>query len=60
LSRDQLLDFTQGHCAQSFDRSIDILVSRLRKKLGDGSNKSSLIVTVRGGGYVFSPSVQAL
>jgi two-component system OmpR family response regulator len=60
LSRDQLLDFTQGHGAQSFDRSIDILVSRLRKKLGDGSNKSSLIVTVRGGGYVFSPSVRAL
>ena len=60
LSRDQLLDLTQGHGAQSFDRSIDILVSRLRKKLGDGSNRSSLIVTVRGGGYVFSPSVRAL
>jgi two-component system OmpR family response regulator len=60
LSRDQLLDFTQGHAAQSFDRSIDILVSRLRKKLGDGSNRSSLIITVRGGGYVFSPAVQAL
>lgn len=60
LSRNQLLDLTQGHAAQSFDRSIDILVSRLRKKLGDGSSKSSLIVTVRGGGYMFSPAVQAL
>lgn len=60
LSRHQLLDFSQGHASQSFDRSIDILVSRLRKKLGDGSNGSSLIVTVRGGGYVFSPAVQAL
>ncbi len=59
LTRDQLLDLTQGHAAQSFDRSIDILVSRLRKKLGDGSDKSSIIVTVRGGGYMFSPAVQA-
>jgi two-component system, OmpR family, response regulator len=59
LTRDQLLDLTQGHAAQSFDRSIDILVSRLRKKLGDGSDKSSIIVTVRGGGYMFSPAVQS-
>jgi two-component system OmpR family response regulator len=59
LSRDRLLDLTQGQSAQPFDRSIDILVSRLRKKLGDSSNASSMIVTVRGGGYMFSPDVQA-
>jgi two-component system OmpR family response regulator len=58
LTRDQLLDLTQGQTAQPFDRSIDILVSRLRKKLGGGSDKSTAIVTVRGGGYMFSPSVQ--
>jgi two-component system OmpR family response regulator len=59
LSRDRLLDLTQGQSAVPFDRSIDILVSRLRKKLGDSSNASSMIVTVRGGGYMFSPDVQA-
>ena len=58
LTRDQLLNLTQGQTAQPFDRSIDILVSRLRKKLGGGSDKSTAIVTVRGGGYMFSPSVQ--
>jgi two-component system OmpR family response regulator len=59
LSRDQLLDFTQGQAAQSFDRSIDILVSRLRRKLGAGADASGLIVTVRGGGYMFASAVEA-
>jgi two-component system, OmpR family, response regulator len=59
LSRDRLLDLTQGHTAQAFDRSIDILVSRLRRKLGDNSAEAKMIVTVRGGGYMFSPDVRA-
>jgi two-component system OmpR family response regulator len=59
LSRDRLLDLTQGHASQAFDRSIDILVSRLRRKLGDNSSEAKMIVTVRGGGYMFSPAVRA-
>jgi two-component system OmpR family response regulator len=59
LSRDQLLEYTQGHAAQSFDRSIDILVSRLRRKLAGGAKAANNpIVTVRGGGYMFSVEVR--
>src|SRR5438105_8653935 len=60
LSRDRLLELTQGQSAEPFDRSIDILISRLRRKLGDSSGSSKMIVTVRGGGYMFSPDVQPL
>lgn len=58
LSRDQLLDLTQGREAQAFDRSIDILVSRLRRKLAASAQAGSFIVTVRGGGYMFAPAVE--
>jgi two-component system phosphate regulon response regulator OmpR len=47
LSRDQLLDLTRGREGDILDRSIDVLVSRLRRKLGD----ASLFKTVRNGGY---------
>lgn len=57
LSRDQLLDFARGRQAIPFDRSIDIQVSRLRRKLGDDAKESQLIKTVRGGGYLFTPEV---
>jgi two-component system OmpR family response regulator len=59
LSRDQLLDLTQGREAQAFDRSIDILVSRLRRKLTQSVENANFIVTVRGGGYMFAPAVEA-
>ncbi|MCE3260924.1 MAG: two component transcriptional regulator, winged helix family [Pseudoduganella sp.] len=58
LSRDQLLGLTQGHDSDSFDRSIDILVSRLRKRLRDGSRDAAYIRTVRSEGYMFSPQGQ--
>ena len=55
LSRDQLLDMTQGRdAAGPFDRSIDVLVSRLRQKLEKTPRDPELIKTVRAGGYVFS------
>jgi two-component system OmpR family response regulator len=57
LSRDQLLDVTQGRTAAMFDRSIDIQVSRLRRKLGDDPREPSIIKTVRGGGYLFAADV---
>ncbi len=56
LSRDQLLDLARGASSEAFDRSIDVQVSRLRRKLDDGSGRD-LIRTVRGEGYVFSAQV---
>jgi len=57
LSRDQLLNLTQGRDAELFDRSIDLLVSRLRSRLEDNAKAQSYIKTVRSEGYVFSMAV---
>ena len=57
LTRDQLLNLTQGRDAEVFDRSIDLLVSRLRQRLGDGVREPRYIKTVRNEGYVFSEAV---
>jgi two-component system, OmpR family, response regulator len=57
LSRDYLLDLTRGKDAASFDRSIDVLVSRLRRKLGD-AGRFSLLKTLRNGGYQFAGRVE--
>jgi two-component system, OmpR family, response regulator len=59
LNRDQLLDLTQGREAEVFDRSIDLLVSRLRQRLRDDAREPSYIRTVRSEGYVFAASVEA-
>jgi two-component system, OmpR family, response regulator len=56
LSRDQLLDLTRGREGDVLDRSIDVLVSRLRRKLGDGG-VSHLFKTVRNGGYQLAVKV---
>ncbi len=52
LSREQLIELSGGDW-DSFDRSVDILVSRLRRKLDDNPRSPSMILTVRGGGYQF-------
>jgi two-component system OmpR family response regulator len=57
LSRDQLLDLTKGRAAGAYDRSIDVQLSRLRRKIEDDPNDPTLIKTVRGGGYLFTPTV---
>jgi two-component system, OmpR family, response regulator len=57
LSRDQLLEWTHGRMAGPFDRSVDMQVARLRRKLGDDPSSPRLIKTVRGAGYWFSPTV---
>jgi len=57
LNRDQLLDLTQGREAGPFDRSIDVLIGRLRKHLGDDAKQPVFIKTVRGRGYMFSGKV---
>lgn len=60
LSRDQLLDLTQGREARPFDRSIDVLIGRLRKHLGDDAREPSLIKTVRGLGYSLAARVSSI
>jgi two-component system OmpR family response regulator len=59
LSRDQLLSLTQGREAELFERSIDLLVSRLRQRLRDDAREPRYIKTVRSEGYVFSTLVAA-
>ena len=54
LTRDQLLDLGKGRMAVPLDRSIDLQVSRLRRKIGDDARNPQVIKTVRGGGYVFT------
>ncbi|KRC72987.1 Transcriptional regulatory protein OmpR [compost metagenome] len=57
LSRDQLLNLTQGRDADFFGRSIDLLVSRLRQRLREDAREPMYIKTVRSEGYVFSAAV---
>jgi len=57
LSRQQLLDMARGETYDAFDRSIDVQVSRLRRKLETDSTGASMIRTVRNGGYLFTPQV---
>ena len=58
LNRDQLLNLTQGREAEIFDRSIDLLVSRLRQRLRDDAREPAYIKTVRSEGYVLSMPVE--
>ncbi len=58
LSRDQLLDLSRGRSAAPFDRSIDVQVSRLRRKIEADPKEPQHIKTVRGGGYLFTPTVE--
>ncbi len=59
LTRDMLMDLLHGRAAGVFDRTIDVAVSRLRRKLDDDGKNPSLIKTVRGGGYVLAAVVDA-
>ncbi len=58
LSRDQLLDWTRGRTADAFDRTIDVQLSRLRRKLDEsGSTAANLLKTVRNAGYILAAPV---
>ena len=59
LSRDDLLDLLHGRAAAVFDRSIDVQISRLRRKIETNLKDPSFIKTVRYGGYFFTPQVTA-
>ncbi len=58
LSRSQLLDLTQGREAEPFDRSIDLLVSRLRQRLREDAREPAILKTVRNEGYVLAARVE--
>jgi len=58
LSRDRLLDLARNREAGPFDRTIDVQVGRLRRKLEVDPQRPTMIKTVRGSGYIFTPSVE--
>jgi DNA-binding response OmpR family regulator len=60
LSRDQLIDWTRGRSADPFDRTIDMTMSRLRKKIEQVAPGLRLITTIRNNGYLFVPTVKQL
>jgi two-component system OmpR family response regulator len=55
LSRDRLLELANARDAEAFDRAIDLRVMRIRRKIEPDPTRPSVIRTVRGGGYLFSP-----
>ena len=60
LTRDQLLDLAKGRSSAAFDRSIDVQISRLRRKIEADPREPEIIKTIRSGGYVFTSQVQAI
>ncbi|MBJ3775138.1 response regulator [Acuticoccus mangrovi] len=58
LTRDQILDRIRGRGADPYDRTVDMLVSRLRKKLDAASPGCNLVTTVRNNGYLFTAAVK--
>lgn len=57
IGRERLLELARSRIATPTDRSIDVLISRLRRKLGDGRKTRPLIRTIRGVGYMFAADV---
>lgn len=58
LTRDQLMDYSKGFDCESFDRCIDIQVMRLRRKIEANPIRPTMVQTVRGIGYIFTPCVE--
>lgn len=58
LSREKLLEYTHGHASFPFDRSVDVQVMRLRRKIEQNPDDPALIKTIRGVGYSFTPKVE--
>lgn len=57
LTREQLLDLTRGRSAVAFDRSIDMQMTRLRRKIEVDPDQPEFIKTIRNKGYIFTPEV---
>jgi DNA-binding response OmpR family regulator len=60
LSRDQLLDLSRLHNAEVYDRSIDVQILRLRRKIEEDPSHPRFITTERGSGYLFAAPVEAV
>jgi len=60
FSRDQLMDALAGRDAAPFDRTVDVMISRLRRRLGDDARDPLLIKTVRSEGYLLAARVERL
>jgi two-component system OmpR family response regulator len=58
LSREQLLELSRGHTHEAVDRSVDVQISRLRRKIEPDARSVALIRTVRSEGYMFTPTVR--
>jgi DNA-binding response OmpR family regulator len=56
LSRERLLELANARDAEAFDRAIDLRIMRIRRKIEIDPSRPSVIRTIRGGGYVFSPT----
>jgi two-component system, OmpR family, response regulator len=55
LTRERLLDLAEARDREAFDRAIDVRITRIRKKIEPDPARPSVIRTVRGAGYLFSP-----
>ena len=60
LTRDQLLERSRLHSLEVYDRSIDVTILRLRRKIETDASNPTLILTERGAGYTFSAEVSLL
>ena len=60
LSRDQLMSLTRLHDAEVYDRTVDVQIVRLRRKIEADPSRPRLIVTERGAGYIFSVPVESM
>jgi DNA-binding response OmpR family regulator len=56
LSRDRLLELANARDSEAFDRAIDLRIMRIRRKIEPDPSRPSVIRTVRGGGYLYSPN----
>jgi two-component system OmpR family response regulator len=56
LSRERLLELANARDAEAFDRAVDLRIMRIRRKIEHDPTKPAVIRTIRGGGYLFSPS----
>jgi DNA-binding response OmpR family regulator len=56
LSRERLLELANARDAEAFDRAVDLRIMRIRRKIEPDPSKPSVIRTIRGGGYLFSPA----
>ena len=59
IGRERLIEMTRSRIGGPTDRSIDVLISRLRRKLGDGRKSRPIIRTIRGVGYMLAVDVRA-